>query len=139
VQAFFATPPVLRAAYRSAPVSRAAERVTGGRARLRTAEHPEEMLRRQEAGLAALISLSTAVSPSPHVMATAPQPRLTSATPRSHSRRGLHPYPTVLATTAKPHLTDIAWWPDEDEQTFRGRQESGMEALIAVATHGARY
>jgi O-antigen/teichoic acid export membrane protein len=139
VQAFFTTPPVLRIAYRSVPVRRSAGPVTDSQVRLHTAEHPAEMLRRQEAGLAALISLSTAVSPSRHPAATAPQARLTSATPRSHSARGRHPRPTVLAAAAEPYPADSSWWPDEDEETFRNRQESGMEALIAVATHGARF
>ena len=41
-------------------------------------------------------------------------------------------------TRADRAVTDTSWWPDAVEQSFRARQEAGVAALIAIATHGAR-
>ncbi len=59
---------------------------------------------------------------------------------RPASRRGVRQLSSaVRATGALIALTDTSWWPDDNEATFRNRQEDGMAALIAVATRAARY
>ena len=139
MQAFITTPEILRIAYGSVTIHRSADPVTDGQRRLQSAEYAEEVVRRQEAGMAALISLATAISPSRYQTDTAAQAWLALTTPQLDSAHGRHRRSTVPARAAKPDPTDTSWWPDADEATFRDRQESGMAALIAIATHGARY
>jgi hypothetical protein len=43
------------------------------------------------------------------------------------------------ATGANAAVTDTTWWPDFTEAAFETRQEIGMAALIAMATHAARF
>lgn len=143
VEALITTPPVLRAAFGRAEIRRAADPVTAGQARLRSAELADEVRLRQEAGLAALVLLATNVAPPRQQQA----PLGAHEIPRSggkgraaagggRHRRSSVPVPV---TRGNPILTDTGWWPDSDEATFRTRQESGMAALIAIATHAARY
>jgi hypothetical protein len=146
VEALITTPPVLRTAFGGAAIRRAADPVTAGQARLRSAELADEVRLRQEAGLAALVSLATSVAPSrPPQQAPSGVPVSGAQTPRPAGKRmapagsGRHRRSSVALTRGNPALTDTGWWPDADEATFRTRQESGMAALIAIATHAARY
>jgi O-antigen/teichoic acid export membrane protein len=147
IEALITTPPVLRAAFGSVPVRFATGPVTAGQARLHEAELAEEVRLRQEAGLAALLGLATALAPSPPAQQAGPRPSA-SATRNSQSQerqrvqqsRGRHRHGALVETkTDLAAATDTTWWPDPDEATFRARQESGMAALIAIATHAARY
>jgi O-antigen/teichoic acid export membrane protein len=167
LEALVTTPPVLRAAYGSAAVRSAAApatgvrtrmtgshaRVTGAHARVTGAQQrrrspaAEEALRlRQEAGLAALFAVATSVAPEthrprPNPAATTAQPWHAGATrPTSTDQVNVrHRRPAVAATSANRAMGDTSWWPDVDEPTFHARQDAGMAALIAVATHAARF
>jgi O-antigen/teichoic acid export membrane protein len=146
VQALITTPSVLRTAYGSVTVRAAADSATAGQPRLRSAELDEEMRLQQEAGLAAIISLATRVAPSPPLPDTdalgADSPTWSPPTSpqREVGRQGRHRRTTAVPVTrATPAITDTDWWPDIDEATFRSRQETGMAALIAIATHAARF
>jgi hypothetical protein len=66
----------------------------------------------------------------------ATRPTSTSQLTGRHRRSG--PVPAA-PTTVNPALGDTSWWPDVDEPTFHARQDAGMAALIAVATHAARF
>jgi O-antigen/teichoic acid export membrane protein len=154
LQALVTTPPVLRAAFGSAPVNSAAASAAEGRSRLHA---PDEAMRlRQEAGLAALVALATAVTPKATVApngndpsgsadvapAGRPVPAWASVTRPQRAigdRRGRHPRTAVPRTAINPALRDTSWWPDVDEATFHARQDAGMSALIAIATHAARF
>lgn len=142
VEALITTPPVLRAAFGHVAIRPAADPITAGQARLRSAELAEEVRLRQEAGLVALLTLATTIAPrglSEHPLAAgagAPQP---ADSPPVAKGRGRHRQSAVAITRGNPALTDTSWWPDTDEATFRARQETGMAALIAIATHAARY
>jgi O-antigen/teichoic acid export membrane protein len=176
LEALVTTPPVLRAAYGSAPVVAATARVTGSHARVtgahsrvsgaydwmaggprvaagprpvRTPAETQALRLRQEAGLAALFAVATSVAPQPHrskpnLAPTTAQPwRMEATRPTSTSQlTGRHrrsgPVPAA-PTTVNPALGDTSWWPDVDEPTFHARQDAGMAALIAVATHAARF
>jgi O-antigen/teichoic acid export membrane protein len=167
LQALITTPAVLRAAFGTVTIKRAAAPVTAGQARLRAAELDEEMRLRQEAGLAALIALATTVAPSPPrgpmpnnavPKGSVPHSRMHNSGPNSGvpggagggqqadrtqqnpaATRHRHRRSTVPITTGNPILTDTSWWPDLNEAEFRARQESSMAALIAIATHAARF
>jgi hypothetical protein len=146
VEALITTPPVLRTAFGHAAIRRAADPITAGQARLRLAELADEVRLRQEAGLAALVSLATSVAPPrPPQQAPSGIPGPGAETPGSAGKgvpaagSGRHRRSSVAATRGNPILSDTGWWPDPDEATFRTRQESGMAALIAIATHAARY
>jgi O-antigen/teichoic acid export membrane protein len=176
LEALVTTPPVLRAAYGSAPVRSATARATGSHVRvtgahsrvtgaydwmaggprlaprqrpLRTPAETQALRLRQEAGLAALFAVATSVAPEPNrpkpnlapttaerLNVEATRPTSTSQVHGRHRRSGAVP---VAATTAHPALGDTSWWPDVDEPTFHARQDAGMAALIAVATHAARF
>jgi hypothetical protein len=135
VQALFSGPKVLAIAYGRAHV-RAATAITSDQARLRSVESTGELRLRQEAGLTLLAALAAAVSPSPHLAETAAHglPKLGVTQPSGRHRRSDAP-----GTTAKQDPADTSWWPDADEAVFRYRQETGMAALIEIATHAARY
>jgi O-antigen/teichoic acid export membrane protein len=160
LEALVTTPPVLRAAYGSAPVRAAAVRVTGSHARVtgsharvtgaqrqvRTPAAADALRLRQEAGLAALFAVATSVAPEPH----RPKPNLAATTAQPWNLEATRPTPAgqvhgrhrrapVAATVANRALGDTSWWPDIDEPTFHARQDAGMSALIAVATHAARF
>lgn len=170
LQALVTAPVVLRAAYGGAriypvaatastgswPVSVAATggwpvaaAATGSWQRLQTAD--DDLRLRQEAGLAALLSMATTVNPGSRPPigtagrppAVAPTTWMPQAGPQKPaSRRGVRQLSSaVRATGALIALTttDTHWWPDVNEATFRNRQEVGMAALIAVATRAARY
>jgi O-antigen/teichoic acid export membrane protein len=144
LQALVTAPYVLRAAYGSAGVHSATAPGTEGRL-----QAPNDAMRlRQEAGLAALFSLATTVAPDRHRRGMAE--RGTEAEPAAWMARtppqappgrgsGHHRHSAVPATAANPALTDTSWWPDVDEATFHTRQDAGMAALIAIATHAARF
>jgi O-antigen/teichoic acid export membrane protein len=144
VQSMITAPSVLRTAFGSVTVRSAADSVAAGEAQLRSAELAEEMRLRQEAGLGALIALATRVAPSPpwpdsDALGTNSPTWSTSTSPQQAvSGQGRHRRRDAVAVTkANPAITDTNWWPDIDEATFHSRQEMGMAALVAFATHAA--
>lgn len=155
LQAVVTTPAVLRAAYGSVPARTAAD-AAADRQRPRTPAR-DDVRARQEAGLAALIALATAVAPDRHrpwpdptadvAVAAAVRERRTTpqvSAGQGHGRHRQHGViaraaAAVRATAANPVLTDTSWWPDINEATFHERQDAGMAALIAIATHAARF
>ncbi len=147
IEALITTPPVLRAAFGKTAVRRAADPITAGQARLRYAELADEIRLRQEAGLAALVSLATSVAPPRVPQHQAPPGPPASreevlgsiAKGRAAAGSGRHRRPSAAVTRGNPLLTDTGWWPDADEATFRARQQSSMAALIEIATHAAKY
>lgn len=151
LQALVTTPPVLRAAYGSVTVHSAAAPATASQAQLHAPATGEALRLSQEEGLAALVALATAVAPYRHraggmadpgtasapaawAHVTAPQ---LSAGPDGGRHR--HRRSAVAATAANPALDDTSWWPDVNEATFYARQDAGLAALIAIATHAARF
>jgi O-antigen/teichoic acid export membrane protein len=168
LQAIVTTPPVLRAAFDHSVV-RAAETIAAPAVdtpaadslRLRqeaglaalfaiaTPVDPNGYSRDvlvQEDGLAALVSLATTVDPrrhrqaatADHVALTRPSPRLVPSAPRSPGHDSGHHRlrrTALRPTVAQPVLSETSQWPEN----FRNRQESGVAALIAIATHAARY
>jgi len=151
LQALVTTPSVLRTAYGSAPVLSAAAAVTAGQPQLQVPVTGEALRLRQEAGLAALVALATAVAPDRHrtggipvgAAAVAPGGWAQVTTPQMSIGQGggrhRHRRSAVAATAANLSLEDTSWWPDVNEATFRARQDAGLAALIAVATHAARF
>jgi O-antigen/teichoic acid export membrane protein len=157
LQALVTAPSVLRTAYGSAPARAAtapAYRATpagpavDARHHVRLREADDAMRLRQEAGLAALFSLATAVAPgrsrttgtsrrvgeaAPWLAPAAP-PRTSAAHGNGHRR-----HRAAAVTTADRALRNTGEWADVDEATFHTRQEAGMAALIAIATHAARF
>ena len=130
VQSIVTTPSVLRIAYGRVTLRSAADSATTGELRLRTAERAEDRRRQQEAGLGALLSLSTrAARPRTDALRAIPQ-RMVDGENR-HRRRTAVP---VTVTRANPAIAETNWWPDADEASFRSRQEMGIAALIAIAT-----
>jgi hypothetical protein len=149
LEALVTTPPVLRAAFGSAAVRSATAPAIEEQPQPRTQALDDLMRARQEAGLAALFSLATTVTPErnrPRPVSTpdaAPgaayqQPASTPQVPTTRVGRR-HRSSAVRATAANPALSDTSWWPDVNEATFHARQEAGMAALIAIATHAARF
>jgi O-antigen/teichoic acid export membrane protein len=149
LQALVTTPPVLRAAYGSAPVLSAAEPATADQSQVHVPATGEALRLRQEAGLAALVALATAVAPDRRrpsgtagavaapadwARVTTPQMSLGQSGGRHRHRRS-----ALAATAANPALGDTSWWPDVNEATFHARQDAGLAALIAIATHAARF
>jgi O-antigen/teichoic acid export membrane protein len=149
LEALVTTPPVLRAAFGSAAVQSATVSVTAEQPQLRTQALDDVMRARQEAGLTALFALATTVTPERNrpgtVRATGAAPDATHRHPASMRRaptsqeRKRHRSSAVRATVANPVLADTSWWPDVNEATFHARQEAGMAALIAIATHAAKF
>jgi O-antigen/teichoic acid export membrane protein len=145
LEALVTTPSVLRAAYGSAPIHSTAAPATG----TQTAALSDTLRARQEAGLAALIALATTVAPDRHrpwpdptdgtAAAAAVWERRTTPQLAVGQVRGRHRGSVVRATAANPALTDTSWWPDVNEATFHARQDAGLAALIAIATHAARF
>jgi hypothetical protein len=148
LESLVTTGPVLRAAFGSAPIRSVTVAVTAEQPQLQTAALDDPIRLKQEAGLAALIALATAVAPDRRravravtgempvvapVWVTGTQPKAPTGRNRGRHRS------TVAATTANPVLTDTSWWPDVNEEAFHARQEAGMAALIAIATHAARF
>jgi O-antigen/teichoic acid export membrane protein len=144
VQSLVTAPLVLRTAFGSVSLRVGADSVTSDYPRLRSAELAEEMRLQQEAGLAALIALATRAAPSrPSPIADplgADSPAWLALT-RPQSAGGIHRRhrrPTVVpASKADSAVRDTNWWPDINEATFHYRQEMGIAALIAIATHAA--
>lgn len=149
VKGLAATPSVLRAAFGRTRARPAVGAATAGQSRLRAGERTEEIRIRQEAGLATLMALATSVSPrlQPSTdAATVPpaQPALTRpqhvlTRPQHALGRGRHRRPSLTVTAANRAIADTSWWPDVDEATFHSRQNVGMAALIALATHAAQF
>ena len=157
VESLITAPAVLRMAFGRRQVA-SVEPATATQGLLNAAERAEVVRMRQEAGLSALLALATAVSAAPEPQPgqpgraafpsagaprpgapqpAAPQPASTPAQQApGHARHRRAPIP---ATAASVPLSDTSWWPDADEQTFRHRQDAGMAALIAIATHAARF
>ncbi len=149
LQALVTAPSVLRTAYGTASAHSATAPATGDEAQVRSPSQDDAARLRQEAGLAALFSLATTVTPDqyrpggrvkrgPGADPTAWMARTPPATSNDrvvgHRKR-----PIVPATAANPAVSDTSWWPDVDEAAFHSRQEIGMAALIAIATHAARF
>jgi O-antigen/teichoic acid export membrane protein len=162
VEACITTPTVLRAAFGKAIVVEAGVPVGESEARLRVAAAVDEVQSRQEAGLAALIALATTVAPSRPSRARPVRPQAETSSdlwqpaglPQAADTRGRQGRPTARATSANPAVrdttwwritganpavTDTTWWPDFSEAAFETRQEVGMAALMAMATHAARF
>jgi len=150
-EAFITTPPVLRAAFGSAAIAAAVDARTLVQEGLAPAEgqssweSAEEARLRQRSGIAALIALATMVAPS---QSPGPYPRPAETVhdgwfaighAEATHRRGRHRHGAVPVTAANPVLDDTSWWPDPTAAAFRARQESGVAALIAIATHAARF
>jgi len=77
---------------------------------------------------------AAAVAPADWAQVTTPQMSIGQGGGRHRHRRS-----AVAATAANLSLEDTSWWPDVNEATFRARQDAGLAALIAVATHAARF
>ena len=150
VSALLTTPTVWRTAYGSAPIRSATAPATEGQSQSPAPALDTALRLRQESGLAALMALATAVVPdqehahgtagSPHAAGIPPWAKETRAQPslsRSEGRHG-HRRAPVPVTKADRAVAETSWWSD-DELNFRARQESGMAALIAIATHAARF
>jgi hypothetical protein len=132
LQALVTVPPVMRAAYGRARIDSATaevtRKVTGGSPRVHLQSADDAMQLRQEAGLAALLSMATTVNPdrhrSPGVTADRRSTVKTTAwmqqtDPQVTARRGdgRHQRSSARATKANPALTDTSWWPDINEPT----------------------
>ncbi len=146
LEALVTTPAVLRAAYGSAPVRSAAAPATGGQRQLQTPASADALRLRQEAGLAALFELATSVAPDrsrpkPDLAATTAEAWNLGATPPTPTGQGhgRHRRPAVAATAANPALSDTSRGPDLDDPTSHALQDAGLAALIAGATHAARF
>ena len=149
LQALVTTPSVLRAAFGSVPVRSAADPAAQDQQQRYAPALDDLMRARQEAGLAALFALATTVAPDRHrlrpdgtadvAVAAAVRERRTTPQISIGQGRGRHRSSAVRATSANPVLTETPWWPDASEATFHARQEAGLAALIAIATHGARF
>lgn len=149
LQALVTTPSVLRAAYGSAPVRSVTAPAGEQQRQLHTPALDDVMRARQEAGLAALFALATSVAPdglrswpdptADVAVATAVRERRTVPQRSTGLSHGRQRNSAVRATAANPALRDTSWWPDINEATFHARQEAGMAALIAIATHAARF
>jgi hypothetical protein len=137
VESFITTPRVLRAAFGSAPVQAAIGPITSGQARLRSAELADELRLQQEAGINALISLATAVALDHRPRSSAAAHRK-SKTVRTHVGSETRVDLQAVRTTTTGQSARRSW-ADIDEATFRQRQEAGVAALIAIATHAARF
>jgi O-antigen/teichoic acid export membrane protein len=141
VQAFITTPYVLRAAYGSVTV-----RPEAAGELPQPVELVDDPRLQQEAGLDALIALATRVTTSlPDVDTSAVPTRsrvrfpLTRPQPMVSIHRWLRGPSAGSVASANPAIRETTWWPDTDEETFRSRQEAGMAALIAIATHAAKF
>jgi O-antigen/teichoic acid export membrane protein len=139
VQSLITVPSVLHTAFGSVTVRSAADSVTLDEERLRS-EGADEMRLRQQAGVAALLELATRMAPSsPRPSAHAvdddsPVAGTPNPPQKMVNRRERRPHlggPTIKTNSA---LAETSWWPDVDEATFRSRQQTGMAALIAIAT-----
>lgn len=147
LEALVTTPPVLRAAYGSAQIRSATVPPTEGEPHSRARVLNDVLRLNQEAGIAALLALATTVNPGQHrpsgaadiATATAAQMRRTTPQPSAAHGHGRHRHSAVPVTAANPALTDTSWSHGDDEATFRTRQEAGMAALLAIATHAARF
>ena len=91
------------------------------------------MRARQEAGLAALLSMATTVNPGPQRPASGRGVRQLSSAVRATGAL------LALTDTSSALTATTSWWPDVDGATFHNRQEVGMAALIAVAIRAARH
>lgn len=110
VQALITTPAVLRPAFGSTQVRSATGPATVDRPRVRSAQPARDARLRQEAGLAALVSLASLVA----VNVTGANPLLTDT----------NWWPAI---------------PDADEAAYRAQQEKGMAALIGIARSAGSF
>jgi O-antigen/teichoic acid export membrane protein len=145
LEALVTTGPVLRAAFGTVTIRSTTVAVTAEQPQLQTTALNDPTRLKQEAGLAALIALATAVAPDRQRAvraATGEMPVLalgeTPQAPTAGRNRGRH-RSSVAVTTANPALGDTSWWPDVNEEAFHARQEAGVAALIAIATHATRF
>jgi O-antigen/teichoic acid export membrane protein len=150
LEALVTTPPVLRAAFGRASIRSATVQSAGGQPQPRIQALDDVMRARQEAGLAALIALATTVTPDRHRLRTVEaadvvpeaairRRRATQQQVSTGQANGRDRSSAVRPTAANPALGDTSWWPDANEATFHTRQEAGMAALIAIATHAAKF
>jgi O-antigen/teichoic acid export membrane protein len=122
--------PVAAAATGAWPVAAAA---TGALPRLQPQTADDAMRARQEAGLAALLSMATTVNPGPQRPASGRGVRQLSSAVRATGAL------LALTDTSSALTATTSWWPDVNEATFHNRQEVGMATLIAVAIRAARH
>jgi O-antigen/teichoic acid export membrane protein len=150
LEALVTTPPVLRAAFGRASIRSATAPAVAGQPQPSIQALDDVMRARQEAGLAALIALATTVTPDRHRLRTVEAADVASAAAIRRRRAAQQQVSTgqangrdrssaVRPTAANPALRDTSWWPDANEATFHTRQEAGMAALIAIATHAAKF
>jgi O-antigen/teichoic acid export membrane protein len=161
------TPVVLRSAFGSVPVRSATAPANTDQLQPQAMLSGDALRIRQESGLAALLALATSTAPdryAPNATTVAPttsQPRVAPqasrpqasrpratpqasrprATPQASRRQGAsrHRLSALGTTMADLALADTSWLPDTNEAIFHNRQEAGMAALIAIATHAARF
>jgi hypothetical protein len=122
--------PVAAAATGAWPVAAAA---TGAWPRLQPQTADDAMRARQEAGLAALLSMATTVNPGPQRPASGRGVRQLSSAVRATGAL------LALTDTSSALTATTSWWPNVNEATFHNRQEVGMAALIAIAIRAARH
>jgi O-antigen/teichoic acid export membrane protein len=113
---------------------------TGAWPRLQPQTADDAMRARQEAGLAALLSMATTVDPGPQRPASRRGVRqLSSAVRATGAHLALTDTSSALTDTSSALTATTSWWPDVNEATFHDRQEVGMAALLAIAMRAARY
>lgn len=140
VQALFTAPAVLRAAYGSVAVP--PEAAGGELSRPGELADQMRLQLRQQAGVAALLALATRVTPpSPVADTRADLTRLalTRPQPMVGTHRQFQRASAVPLTNAKPVIRETNRELGLDEATFHAQQEAGIAALIAIATHAAKF
>jgi O-antigen/teichoic acid export membrane protein len=147
LEALVTTPVVLKAAYGSSDPARSAYAPAADerQALLTEAQQYDPLRLRQEAGLAALFALATTVTPQPQPSESVLGRTLSSAWLRNTMPQtalghgGYHRHAAVRSTTANPVLTDRSRLPGTAPASFDAQQEAGLAALVAIATHAARF
>jgi len=81
-----------------------------------------------------MAGVAAPTAPAAAAQLTAPQMSIGPGGGRHRHRRS-----ALAVTAANPALGDTSWWPDVNEATFHARQDAGLSALIAIATHAARF
>jgi O-antigen/teichoic acid export membrane protein len=143
IEGFITTPPVLRAAFGKIAIPAGPVSISAAQERLQPVESFEEARLRQESGIAALIALATATASQPRPLQShrlRPETGVGGWQADGQRRTtGSHRRPTVRVTVANPALKETTWWQSPENAGFRAQQESGVAALIAIATHAARF
>jgi O-antigen/teichoic acid export membrane protein len=140
VQALFTAPSVLRAAYGSVAVP--PEAVSGKLSPPGELADRMRLQLRQQDGVAALLELATRMTaPLPVLDARADLTRLalTRPQPMLGTHRQSRRASPVPLTNAKPVIRETNRAQGLDEATFHAQQEAGIAALIAIATHAAKF